>query len=100
MLWEAVYRGKEPFFPALAYVAFPPQTTLLPGPATLNLLLRERPAAASQHICFEPTDQKKREEKKKKKKSKTKLYVYVGMHVNSGCWGKNDTHKEHIHGHI
>lgn len=70
-------------------------TTLLPGPATLDLLIYERPAAASQHVCFEPIDQKK-----KKKGSKTKLYVYVGTHVNSGCWGKNDTHKEHIHGHI
>lgn len=45
-------------------------------------------AAASQPVCVEPINQK----------SKTKLYVYVGTHVNSGCRGKK-WHKEHIHGH-
>lgn len=37
-------------------------------------------AAASQPVCVEPIDPKK-------KRSKTKLYVYVGTHVNSGCQG-------------
>lgn len=87
-------QGKGAFSLPLVYMAFPPQTTLPPGPATLNVFLYEGPAAASQHVCFEPIDQGE------KKKSKTKLYVYVGTHVNSGCWGKNDTHKGHIHGHI